>query len=63
MLAVFENAVDSVEMFLISIPESLGVLVFGIVLVAAAVIIRRWMSRQTEAEKKADPTGKALANR
>ena len=63
MLAVFENAVASVEMFLISIPESLGVLMFGIVLVAAAVIIRRLMSRQSETEKKADPTEEVLANR
>ncbi len=63
MLAVFENAVASVEMFLISIPESLGVLVFGIVLVAAAVIIRRLISRQGQVEKKADHTEKVLANR
>lgn len=61
MLAVFERTVASVEMFLISIPESIGLLIFGIVLVAVAVVIRRLISRPIESKKKPEPAEEALA--
>jgi len=46
MLALFEIAnAGTIEGFLVSIPESLGLLVFGLVLVATAVLIRKLMNR------------------
>lgn len=61
MLAVFERTVASVEMFLVSIPESIGLLIFGIVLVAVAVVIRRLISRPIENKKKQESAKEALA--
>lgn len=54
MLALFEIAnVGTIEGFLVSIPESIGILVFGIALVATAVLIRRLLGRG-EREKHED---------
>lgn len=42
MLALFEIAeIGQIRAFLISIPESVGILVFGIALVTTAVLFRR----------------------
>jgi hypothetical protein len=45
MLAVFDNTAARIEMLLVSIPESLGLLVFGVLLIAAAVLLRRMMPK------------------
>ena len=45
MLAIFDNTAARIEMLLVSIPESLGLLVFGVLLVAAAVFLRRIISK------------------
>ena len=45
MLAIFDNTAARIEMLLVSIPESLGLLVFGVLLVAAAVLLRRIISK------------------
>ncbi len=39
-------------MLLVSIPESVGLLVFGVLLVAAAVLLRRMMSRPASGDEK-----------
>ncbi len=57
MLALFEIAnVGTVEAFIVSIPESVGILVFGIALVATAVLIRKLLGRgenETHEDKSA----------
>jgi hypothetical protein len=54
MLAVFHNTAARIEMLLVSIPESLGLLVFGVLLVAAAVFVRRLMAKPTGVDKKGE---------
>jgi hypothetical protein len=54
MLAIFDNTAARIEMLLVSIPESVGLLVFGVLLVTAAVFIRRLMSKPTGVEKKGE---------
>jgi len=49
----------AIEMLLISIPESLGLLAFGVGLVAAAVIGRWLLARGEEARDKKEITKKA----
>ena len=63
MLAVFDNTVATVEIFLVSIPESLGLLVFGIGLMLIAVFLRRMLARTTEIKETTKSAGKALGNR
>ena len=63
MLAVFDNTVATVEIFLISIPESLGLLVFGVGLMLIAVFLRRMLARTTEMEETTKSTDEAFGNR
>lgn len=48
----------SAETLLVSIPESLGLLVFGIALVVLAVVIRNYMSKNASEE-----TGKKIVKK
>jgi hypothetical protein len=49
----------TIEMMLVSIPESLGLLVFGVALVAIAVIGRWLLARGQEVEEKKEIIKKA----
>ncbi len=63
MLALFDNTIAKVEILLVSIPESLGLLVFGLGLMLIAVFLRRMLARTTEIEETTKSAGKALENR
>ena len=63
MLAVFDNTVAKVEILLVSIPESLGLLVFGVGLMLIAVFLRRMLARTTEMEETTKSTDEAFGNR
>ncbi len=63
MLAVFDNTAAKIEIFLVSIPESLGLLAFGVGLMLIAVFLRRMLARTTEIKETTKSAEKALGNR
>lgn len=63
MLAVFDNTAAKIEIFFVSIPESLGLLAFGVGLMLIAVFLRRMLARTTEIKETTKSAEKALGNR
>ena len=51
------TVVGTVEAFFVSMPESVGLLVFGIALMAAAIISRKYFRRADEGNS-GEPSGK-----
>lgn len=53
-LLLLETRIATLEALLVSIPETLGLLVFGLILIAAAALLRKFLSKgvEHEVEKK-----------
>ncbi|MBX3291785.1 MAG: hypothetical protein KF881_02715 [Acidobacteria bacterium] len=51
------TVVGTVEAFFVAMPESVGLLVFGVALMAAAIISRKYF-RKAEEGSSGDPSGK-----
>lgn len=62
MVLLFEiTDLAAIETFLVSIPESLSLLIFGMVLVAAAVILRKLLGRRQAEKFDDEPRKEAYA--
>lgn len=51
------TVVGTVEAFFVAMPESVGLLVFGVVLMAAAIISRKYF-RKADQSNSVEPSGK-----